>query len=213
MDVVRTHVMLDPSLLLERSVLETTLSEIPSLRDQAGVEFFLAESVMSTYFGPDASRALRDFFKAGTDFVDPEEVASRLTEVGVTVWKSPTWVRDEFATFYNALGEEVNSVMIQDILFEEWFFLTHESWLVSRIKTPFHALARAGELGIELLNPIVRKMLHEDSSYVVRTADRMRALAKWMAIGGPPVATMLNPIVGAVASGVAGGFLLVDPPE
>lgn len=40
----------------------------------------------------------------------------------------------------------------------------------------------------------------------------LRALAKWIAVGGPPVAGLLNPIAGALASGVAEGFLLIDPP-
>jgi hypothetical protein len=64
--------------------------------------------------------------------------------------------------------------MLQDTLFEEWFFLTHESWLVSRIKAPFQAIVNAGEVGVELVNPVVRKTLKKDASHVVRSADRVR---------------------------------------
>lgn len=212
-DVERTRVLLDPSLLLGRSVLEETLIELPSLIDQAGFDFFVAASLRPLYNDRDAYGALPEFFESAGDFVDPDEVLSRLAAVGVSVWERPRWGQQEFAALYDALGEEVNSGMIQDVLFDEWFFLTHESWIVSRIKAPFQAMARAGEAGIELLNPIVRKTLKEDTSDLIQTADRMRALGKWIAVGGPLVAGLLNPIVGLVAGAVGSGFLLLDPPE
>jgi hypothetical protein len=215
--------MVDPSLLLDRNVLDVTLGRIQVLRDEGGLEFFVAGSLQPNYLDPNEYRALPGFFETGADVANAdeseivgrlEEVLSELTDLGVTIWERPASARDEFAAFHGALGEHVNSVMLQDILFEEWFFLTHESWLVSRIKAPFHAIVRAGEVGVELLNPIVRKTLKKDASHVVRSADRVRTLGKWIAMGGPAAVALLNPIVGALAvSPVAGGFLLLDPPE
>jgi hypothetical protein len=204
--------MLDPSLLLQRFGLEETLAEVASLGG-AGFDFAAPASLRTAQDDPDA-RMLSEFFAVTRgELVDPAEVGSRLSELGVYIWERPAWAEQEFAQIYAGLGDEVNSAIVREVLFDEWFFLTHESWVVSRIKTGFQAIARAGEAGIELLNPIVRKTLKKDASEIIQTADRMRALGKWIAVGGPAVAGILNPIIGLGVSTVAGGFLLLDPPE
>lgn len=209
-----TKVMLDPSLLVRGTALEKVVAAIPSLsKEQAGFEFYVAASAAPPYADTRAYGAVSAFFEAGAEFVDPGDAIRRLNEVGVTVWERPSWASQEFADFFQRLGETIEPGPIREIIFDEWFFLTHESWVVSRIKAAFNAMVHAGELGIELLNRLVRRTLREDESYVVQTADRMRALAKWLAVGGPAVATLLNPIVGAFATVGAGGFLLIDPPD
>jgi hypothetical protein len=210
-DADQKHVMLDASVLLERTALERTLNVVPALSSDPGFQFFVPQSLFSAGEGPD-SGPLRDFFEIGS-WVDPVEVQARLQPVNVSLWKRPQSATDQFAEFYGDLGEVVPTGTIQEILFDEWFFLTHDSWLVSRVKNTFHALTRAGELGVELLDVLVRRTLKKDVSYIVRTADRLRVLGKWIAVGGPLVVTLLNPIAGAVVGGVAGGFLLLDPPE
>lgn len=183
------------------------------LREE-GIVLSATASLQFAQDDPDARTALSEFFAAREDeLVDPAEVVNRLSESGVQIWERPAWAEGEFAQFYSALGDEGGSGIVREVLFDEWFFLTHESWVVSRIKAGFQTIARAGEAGIELLNPIVRKTLKKNAGEIIQTADRLRALGKWIAVGGPPVAGILNPIVGLGVGTVAGGFLLLDPPD
>ena len=103
---------------------------------------------------PATKKALSGFFRAASEFVTPPEAVARVANVGATPWESPEWARSEFGAFYEALGADVRSVTIQNLLFDEWFFLMHKSWFVSRLKAPFQALGRAGAAGLELLNPM-----------------------------------------------------------
>jgi hypothetical protein len=208
----RPNVMLDPALLLGRTALENTVGEVAALQDQGEFAFSVASSLAAEDLDPEAEEPLFGFFDAAGDAVHPQEAVARLQEIGVPTWAPPAGAREEYTEFYGALGEVTESSIVRDLLFEEWFFLTHESWVISRIKSPFVAMVDAGELGVEVLNKLVRRTLKQPASDTVRTVDRLRALGKWAAVGGPPALILLNPIVGAVATGVAGGFLLLDPP-
>jgi hypothetical protein len=212
MDAGRTQIMLDPSLLLDRPTFERTYAALARIQTDGALQLFVSSSLDALYTAGEGFPAAAGFFAAEADLVEPAEIQDRLAGQGIAVFERPPGAEREYESFYRALGEAVNQQVLQDILFDEWFFLTHESWLLSRIKAPFQAMVKAGEMGIELLNPIVRQTLKEDSSYVLSTVDRLRALAKWIAVGGPTVAALLNPIAGALASGVAEGFLLIDPP-
>lgn len=200
--------MLDPALVLTEPVLESTFGAIESLRLDGDLSFFFPASLR---FGSTDDWLYR-FFDATEDVVDAEVAAARLEEFGVAPFRVDDGPAGEFADYLNLLGELNQSELAATLLFEEWFFLTHRSWVVSRLKSPFAALADAGELGVEVLNKLTRKTLKKGDSEILRTTDRLRALGKWIAVGGPPAATLLNPILGAVSAGVAGGFLLLDPP-
>lgn len=58
---------------------------------------------------------------------------------------------------------------------------------------------------------VVRRTLKRDSDYELDKYDRMKAIGKWLAAGGAPAASLINPVVGAAVSAGAGLFLLVDP--
>jgi hypothetical protein len=208
-------VMLDPSLVVEPRALNRTLSEISALQ-ASGLEFFFPRSFATLDEQVDRrAHELPQFFRPGKGVgLSASRLAMELESAGVHQWDAPTrWASLEFGSFRDDLARGVPDTFVAEILFEEWLFLTQESWLVSRIKAPFKALARAGELGVEVLNPLVRRTLKRDASHVVDTADRLRALSKWMAVGGPVVAGLLNPIAGAIVTPIAGGFLLLDPPR
>lgn len=200
--------MLDAALVLSESALGRTLEALESLRGDDDLRFFFPESLRQGV----ADETVYRFFDAVEDPVDAEQAAIRLEESGVPSFAVPPQSVEEFSGFYALLGDLPESGAARDILFAEWFFLTHRSWLVSRLKKPFGALVDAGELGVEVLNKMTRKTLKKGDSETLRAVDRLRALGKWIAVGGPPAATLLNPIAGAVTAGVAGGFLLLDPP-
>jgi hypothetical protein len=202
--------MIDPSLFLRRSALEKTLARVPQIRENAGFDFFISAGVTVPF--TDIGERGRHFFRSGRDFISPLEAADRLAEIEVDVWSRPDSSTLDYDDFRGRLGLDLESRWLQDVLFDEWFFLTHESWLVSRLKAPFRAMVRAGELGVELLNPIVRGTLKQKAPAVIQTADRLRALSKWMAVGGPIAAQFVDPLAREIASGVGGGFLLLDPP-
>jgi hypothetical protein len=204
-------VMLDPSLFLHRSTLDRTVTRIPDIRKSTHVEFVISAGVTVPF--SDIGERGRYFFRTGRELVNPTYAADLLAEVGVKMWSRPDGAVRDYEEFRARIGKGLESRWLQDVLFDEWYFLTHESWLVSRLKAPFRAMVRAGELGVEVLNPIVRRTLKDKAPDVIKTADRLRALGKWMAVGGPSAAAFVNPIAAALVSPVAGGFLLLDPPE
>jgi hypothetical protein len=64
----------------------------------------------------------------------------------------------------------------------------------------------------------VSMLLHRDSANYLLAFDepltpsnRVRAAAKWIAVGGPTILGVVQPILGAVASATSGYFLLFDP--
>jgi len=107
--------------------------------------------------------------------------------------------------------------IIRDILLEEWSFLVGQSWVAARTKKTFTAFRRAGAVVVDFsgqkFDGIVARTLRHDRLPVPTTLthlDRVRAAAKWIAVGGSPVAGFMDPIIAVVASAGAGVFLLFD---
>jgi hypothetical protein len=124
-------------------------------------------------------------------------------------------------TFFEAEHIElrVRDEVIRSILEEEWAFLQGQSWLASRIRRPFRKFidggAAAVEFGREAFDLLARRTLKipavEDVPPALTPEKRLRAVAKWAAVGVPGVASSIFPVLTPIAPAVAGYFLLFDP--
>jgi hypothetical protein len=124
-----------------------------------------------------------------------------------------------------------------EIVAEEWEFLTTHSWLFAKTRAIYDRMINAGanalyvtkekleqaidaagegvhSFGHEMLrgsDRVVRRTLKKGPHHNVSPNDRVRTLAKWVAVGGSAATALINPAVGAVGGTVGGLFLLYDP--
>lgn len=127
----------------------------------------------------------------------------------------PLWYDGGARFFYDVLQEWTRDELAAQILFEEWHFLTAESWLFSKTRQAFDGMVEAGGTAIhmsgKLFDRVVRTTLKKGPDDPLTPGNRVRAAAKWIAVGGPAILGVVEPISGAVSTAASGYFLLVDP--
>ena len=108
-----------------------------------------------------------------------------------------------------------NDEMASRIIFEEYYFLCHESWLHSKTRLAFDAMVEGGGTAVQFakrhFDRLVVNTLKLEQPSGVSPRDRYRAVAKWVAVGGPTILGFVEPISAAIGGSVSGYFLLVDP--
>jgi len=128
----------------------------------------------------------------------PEEDKDLFDEIGITFPKRRAHFDED----------------IMNILFEEWVFLNESSWIVSRIKQPFTKFMDISGSSIQFskraTDLLIRKTLKKTDDELLSKVNRLRALGKWVAVGGPPVLSIIDPLF-SITSLPAGFFLLFDP--
>jgi hypothetical protein len=152
---------------------------------------------------------------AGARFYGAEHVRELIRAAEVTPFQIPAQAADDHHVMRARLHEVIKNPVIADIRFDEWFYLTHNSTLVSRIKRPFSQLAKGGTVIVELVTPlgakVVRRTLKMDDLEEVTRARALRSLGKWIAVGGSSALPFVAPWAAAVGALASGSFLLVDP--
>jgi len=127
----------------------------------------------------------------------------------------PLWYDEGARFFYDHLQEWTKDELAAQILFEEWHFLTGQSWIFSKTRQAFDGMVEAGGTAIhmssKLFDCVVRKTLRKGPDEPLTPGNRARAAAKWVAVGGPAILSVVEPISGAVSQAASGYFLLVDP--
>jgi len=107
------------------------------------------------------------------------------------------------------------SEWITQIVFEEWGFLTTQSWLLAKVRKPFDHMIEAGATAIEIskktMEKAIRTTVKKDPTLDLSFKDKAVAVAKWVAVGGSSASSLIEPVTGAVISFAAGMFLLYDP--
>jgi hypothetical protein len=125
------------------------------------------------------------------------------------------WYDEGSKPFFDVLMEFTGDKLVAQILYEEWYFMTSESWLFSKTRRAFDAMVEAGGRAIQVsrrfFDMLVRRTLKKKADEPLTPSNRARAAAKWIAVGGPTILSVIEPISGAVASATSGWFLLVDP--
>lgn len=109
----------------------------------------------------------------------------------------------------------IKDEFIAQIIYEEWEFLTTNSWLFSKTRKIFDEMVNLGGTAVhisqEQFDKFIRLSLKKSDDQPITPNDRVRAAAKWVAIGGPAILGVINPVAGALSSTVSGIFLLCDP--
>lgn len=212
---IQENVLIEPSLLVDERTLNKVTDYLHQYRFGEKYKFFIPSKFV--HLLSDAERNVKDilFFANSARMVDLKELKAVLENKAVAKFEIQLRDREKHNMFYENLVAETQNEVIAEILFEEWIFLQEKSWIISRLKKPFIYFVKAGsaslELGKRTLDLAVRKTLKKPGERIITNADRLRALAKWIAVGGSPALTILNPIVGAISDAATGYFLLIDP--
>jgi hypothetical protein len=124
-----------------------------------------------------------------------------------------------------------------EIVVEEWEFLMTHSWLFAKTRAIYDRLVDAGADAIYMTKKklektveavkggiadardstvlgcdrVVNRTLKKGEEHKVSPNDRIRAVSKWVAVGGGAATTLINPIVGVLGATAGGMFILYDP--
>ena len=138
---------------------------------------------------------------------------------------------------YRALLEVTGNEWVTQIIYEEWEYLMSHSWLFSKTRAVYdhvvntggnalyltkrkfeHAIwitkqtaKKAGESTLKGSDFVVGKTVKKPQNERISPNDRVRALAKWVAIGGGAATAVMVPLVGIPVSVATNMFLLYDP--
>lgn len=212
---LRENVLIEPSLLIDEQSLHQVIKEIPTL-DTKRYQFFVPSkfSDIIQEVEPNIQNIL--FFRNGAKLVDLGYLKDILEKENlIRKFEITQDQKEKFGSFYESLLSNTENDILAEILFEEWIFLQERSWIISRIKKPFNYFIKSGTIGIELgrktLDLAVKRTLKKDDTNIVTNADKLRAFAKWIAVGGQSVLPLVNPIAAVLGSAATGYFLLVDP--
>ena len=211
------NVLIEPSLLVDERTLYRVIENLHQYRfEKKEYEFFVPSKFI--YLLSDAERNIKNilFFANPPRIIDIKELREILAkEKVIQKFEIQPHYRQKYSIFYERLLEETKNDVITEILFEEWVFLQEKSWVISRIKKPFSHFVKAGAVSVEFgrrtLDLAIKRTLKKDDRDIITNADRLRAFAKWIAVGGPAFLTLINPVIGAIGDVIAGYFLLVDP--
>ena len=212
------NVLIDPSLLVDERTLNKVVDYLNQYTLDVKKEQFFVSSVFVELL-TNAERNMKDilFFSNAARMVDLKELKSILEKERIIKFSVSPADREEYSALYESLLDETKSENIAEILFEEWVFLQKQSWVISRIKKTFIYLVKAGAVSIEVgkkgLDYAVRKTLKKSDQNIIKNADRMRALAKWIAVGGAATSNLLDPISNVIGELIAGIFILIDPEQ
>jgi hypothetical protein len=136
-----------------------------------------------------------------------------------------------------SLPSRVKDEWARQVIVEEWDFLMNHSWLFSKTRAIVDYMIDGGsnalyvtkerlEHAIEAVkgethdigealrhgsDRLVGRTLKKPHNHRISPNDRVRALAKWVAVGGAGTAGLLVPAAGAVVGTAAAAFLLYDP--
>jgi hypothetical protein len=208
--------MLDPSLFLSFRSLRRVRAALNAgeLNNVVVPKSFVSAVRRGTFL----EVGLKYFGASREEIEDLRSVTSFMEEVERFPVYEPFGENVVGSDFRGELERAVHDDDILAVLAEEWSFLNSESWLVSRTRKPFSAFIRAGAIAVEggreLFDRAVMKTLKMSPEKVpsgLTRGQRLRATAKWIAVGGTSAASLLHPLSGVVVVATTGYFLLFDP--
>jgi hypothetical protein len=210
--VSELNILVDPSLLIDEKTSEMIIEYVHQHK-LVNERFFVPASFVRLL--SDAERNMKDilFFADSARLVDLKELRMALEREEIVPFAVNESFPEEYELFFKSLIEETGSEIISKVLFEEWFFLQRRSWIISRIKKSFTKMNKAGAVSVEIgkrtLDLAVRKTLKKDENYILTNADKLRSIAKWIAVGGSAVVSLIP--FGFLVGAATGYFLLIDP--
>ena len=213
--IVSNNILFDSSLLLEADKAKKVFNFMREYYKD--FNFFISSSFYHTLKGENRLYKIARFFEQEKE-ISPQELLGMLEEHKqyYTIFEIPREVyQKKYWHFYKSLREEIEDRDLIEILFEEWVFLQEFSWIVAKSKKTFEKFKEAGAVVIEFsekaVDKIIKRTLKKKDDEFVNTFDKLRALGKWVAVGGASATSLMNPGIGALVGFGAGIFLLLDP--
>jgi hypothetical protein len=208
---VPDRAMLDVSMILHRD----SLNHLLGLAGAGGLEnLVIANSLVRLAEQPD------EFVARMTPFLgmrrrDTDLVAlRRLLPIiigGISRFSAAETDRPSVPPAFALAGRDM---AVSEVLYEEWLFLTTQSWLFAKLRTTFDRMIDAGAVALQMsraqFEKVVRRTIKK-STGPLSPNDKALAAAKWLAVSGPPVWAVLEPISGTAGTVLSGIFLLCDP--
>jgi hypothetical protein len=207
--------MIDPSLVLHERTIGAVLEALEEERE--GI--VIARSLRTALAEPGVLEDVAPFF------VPPWRIADK-SKLDAVLEVAPTPAEEDLLSdarssdlLLGLLDLTEGNEFLARILGEEWAFLMGQSWIASRTKRTFTVFKRSGAIAIEASKQAFDQLASKTPGVIptltpplsLTRRQRLRAVTKWVAAGGIPLAPLLDPLVGAFSASAAGIFLLFDP--
>lgn len=209
--------LLDPSLFLSRSAFPIVLDAFRNGElKTARIPYRFSGALRDGFFTGSVSR----FFADSREPLSAKDIMESLQSAGVDFPGSydPSSFRLQGTKFDTQLSEFVGDEIVRQILIEEWEFLTSHSWIAAKTKRAFDAFLKGGAAAVEwgtnkfdYLAVRTLKIKRQEIPDGLKPKQRLRAAAKWIAVGGSSASALLVPPAAAVGAAVAGYFMIFDP--
>ena len=228
-------ILIDPSLIVARTKVRNTFESMREL-GRENYRFYITNTFLYLvehyrmgeypyrFFLQNALPAslgvIRDYIKSYERFYKPFKLdIDELENIGCTekcreLEKSLWKLAERRAYRWNVPPLDRYTI---NILFEEWVFLQTHSVVAARIKRTFNTFIDAGAACLQfsnrIFNKVIAKTLKKKDNEVINVQEKLRALAKWFAVGSAPVASLYSNsnIVKLGISLASGYFILFDP--
>lgn len=231
-EYILRNILIDPSLLIKEEIFQRTLSYVKQLKEKYDYEFYLPSSFLNLiekssdeiaedllFYYKYKKHDYKYIYKFLDKFLRLIHTNFFRNEVKLfNRYKVSHEHKEKYDYFYRQLKQEVRRENISSILFEEWVFLQEQSVILSRIKKPFTYFVRCGvaviEIGRKTFQLAIKRTLKKNIDEDITNIEKLRAIAKWIAIGGPNIISGINlidPIVERIIYAGAGFFILIDP--
>lgn len=208
--------MIDASMILHQ---ESLYQMIELAKANALGQIVISDTFVKIIEDPNASNdlfsRLSKFFEIDEELIDKEAIKKFLFSdeysVNIERYYQENSHNDKF---YKKLSEAAENELIGQILFEEWDFLATHSWLLAKVRAAFDKIVEAGGTAIYVsklaFEVAVRKSIKKPEGQLSPN-DKLRATAKWVAVGGSVLIDSIVPTGGAIFKMASGIFLLCDP--
>lgn len=216
--IISKNVMVDPSLLMNSEAVYKVINSINENSNK--FSFFISKSFNNFLNNKENENQwymIADFFEC-KNIIPPQKLIGILKEYKnnlnvFDIEMAPLF--EKYSEFRNVLFRYTENKLLSEILFEEYIFLQEYSWIVAKSKKCFEKFKECGssvlEFGNNSTDVIIKKTLKKQNDDFINTFDKLRAIGKWIAVGGSSASAFFSPYLSFYIGIGSGIFLLLDP--
>ena len=203
-------VMLDPSFVLSEEG-----AAFLSAGAEGGIERF---ALSRSFFDALESGNVPDvegWFPEEGPAVEPSSLREALAGAQLFGYDEAEVEEPRVAEVREGLRGELDPMMAE-ILADQWVFLQTQSWITSKLRYSFDVMSERGAEIKELPRKVGRKVIErtlkkKELPERVPLGMAAQAGAKWFAVGGSAVGSLLLPPGAPLFTAATGAFFLLDP--
>jgi len=216
-------IMIDPSILMNSKKMQNIINKIN--QEEIDYIFYLPSTFMnfisdSNFFNKEDRTDFWQFMIKKNRIrkpLNPNEILGKIKNNQI-YFASYAFDKElaikKYPSFHEDLQKLIKNPLISDLYFEEWIFLQQNSWIIGNSRYMFDIFSKVGAISIELskksVDKLMRLTLHKKDEVLSRF-DKLRALGKWIAVGGDTISPYFNPDIAATLILPIGVFFLFDP--